>query len=99
MRVISALLTTLPSLVWAASLPSPDVGSRSAPDVQPLQQSAKTISLSQVENTNFQREDPSVELIRTFVKYGKPLTPALSEAVELNPDLNAKFKSYSGGGG
>uniref|UniRef100_A0A8H7NEJ1 Peptidase A1 domain-containing protein n=1 Tax=Bionectria ochroleuca TaxID=29856 RepID=A0A8H7NEJ1_BIOOC len=79
--------------------PSADVDSRSAPDVQPLQQSAKTISLSQVENTNFQREDPSVELIRTFVKYGKPLTPGLSEAIELNPDLNAKFKSYIGGDG
>ncbi|CAI6097779.1 hypothetical protein V2G26_009239 [Clonostachys chloroleuca] len=99
MRVINALLTTLPSLVWAASLPSSDVDSRSAPDVQPLQQSAKTISLSQVENKNFQREDPSVELIRTFVKYGKPLTPGLSEAIELNPNLNAKFKSYSGGDG
>lgn len=98
MRVIQALLTTLPSLVWAASLPSPDVDSRSAPDVQTLQ-SAKTVSLSQVENKNFQPEDPSVELIRTFVKYGKPLTPSLSEAVELNPDLNAKFKSYIGGGG
>lgn len=54
----------------------------------------KAFSLSLTENSDYQGKDAPSEMLKVRAKYGGTLSPELSEAVEINPDMRDKYNKY-----
>lgn len=54
----------------------------------------KQFTLNQIQNEKFQLPHAQVPLFAAHAKYGNSLPPQLKKAIEINPDLNRKFKSF-----
>ena len=69
------------------------------PQVETAVKTRKAFSLSQVHNERHQPIDAPTALIKAHTKYGRALPPRLQKAIEINPDLNTKFKALLQDGG
>lgn len=94
MKTISLLAA--PIAVWAAALNGNLLSSRDdVSNASALPPNAgKSFSLGEVQNADYKGGDAPMEMLKSHTKFVKSLPPWLREAVDQNPDMNAKFKIY-----
>lgn len=57
------------------------------------QQQENSFSLQQITNQKYHGVDGPTALINAYAKYGKPMPAAMRKAMQMNPELNQKFKN------
>jgi hypothetical protein len=104
MKYILLSLAVSPLATWAAVVPNLASASQNAPFMvreaelgaldAPSDATGSSFSLGEVLNEGYTEVDAITAMIKARAKFGGQLPEGLVRAVEKNPDLNGKFKSY-----